>query len=615
MEKINKFDKKIMKLFKNKSLNSFLRYSLKYKGAMLGVILLSIITSLMSAVPAWLSKYLIDDVLVSKSPKMLVIVIGAIFVSTIIKVVTNYFASISSGYITEKIRRDIKIDVFSHLQKLPIAYFKQNKLGDTMSRLSGDSTTLGRIGFMLFDMLKEFITVLALLVRMFQVDFMLALISLTVLPAIISMVKKYTKKIRKSGRVRQDTVGFVTAFIQESLSGVSVIKAFNRSDKIIDKYKGVTQEEFDKIYKTTKIKAKVSPINEILSTLMILLVASYGGYQIIITQTMTPGDLISFITAIGLMQQPLKTLVKRNNELQEALPSADRVIEILDVPQEIDHIGDVAKAVPSKIETINFESVDFMYDDGKEKVLKNFTLNVKAGEVVALVGKSGSGKTTLVNLLPRYYDITGGSIKVNNTDIREMSLEEYRNHIGIVPQETFLFSGTIGENIAFGKDNMTEEDIEKAAKMANAYDFIMELPNKFDTEVGERGVLLSGGQKQRIAIARALIQNPSIMILDEATSALDTESERLVQEALDKLMIGRTTFVIAHRLSTIINADKIVVMENGEIKEVGSHEKLLGNNGIYKKLYEIQFGKLEPNDLEEVEIIEKGNLEKVEQYV
>ncbi|MGL4641795.1 MAG: ABC transporter ATP-binding protein [Cetobacterium sp.] len=613
MEKVNKIDSKIMGFFKNKSLKTFLRYSLKYKMAMLGVITLSTVTSLMSAVPAWLSKYLIDDVLVAKNSKMMSIVIGAIFVSTILKVVTNYFSDIYSGYITEKIRRDIKIDVFSHLQNLPLAYFKQNKLGDLMARLSGDSTTLGRIGFMLFDMLKEFVTVLALLVRMFQVDFILALISLTVLPAILSLVKKYTKKIRKSGRVRQDTVGDVTAFVQESLSGISVIKGFNRSEKMIDNYRGVTQDEFDKIYKATKIKAKVSPINEVLSTIMILLVAAYGGYQIIVAQTMTPGDLISFITAIGLMQQPLKTLIKRNSELQEALPSADRVIEILDVNLEVDHIGDAPKEVPEIIENIKFNNVDFKYDDGDEKVLKNFTLNVKAGEVVALVGKSGSGKTTLVNLLPRYYDITSGSIKINGTDIREMSLQKYRNHIGIVPQETFLFSGTIGENIGFGKDNVTEEEIMKAAKMANAYNFIMELPNQFNTEVGERGVLLSGGQKQRIAIARALVQNPSIMILDEATSALDTESERLVQDALDKLMKGRTTFVIAHRLSTIINADKIVVMENGEIKEVGNHQELLQNNGIYRKLYEIQFGKIEP--IEIVDLIEAQKLEELEQYV
>lgn len=613
MEKINELDRKIMGFFKNKSLKTFLKYSLKYKIAMLGVILLSTVTSLMSAVPAWLSKYLIDDVLVKKNARMMMIVIGAIFASTIIKVIANYFADISSGYITEKIRRDIRIDVFAHLQRLPIAYFKQNKLGDLMARLSGDSTTLGRIGFMLFDMLKEFVTVIALLFRMFQVDFVLALISLTVLPAILSMVKKYTKKIRKTGRIRQDTVGDVTAFVQEALSGISVIKGFNRSDKIIDKYMDITQEEFDKIYKATKIKAKISPINEVLATIMILLVAGYGGYQIIVTQTMTPGDLISFITAIGLMQQPLKTLIKRNSELQEALPSADRVIEILDVELEPDYIGENLREVPKTIETIDFEDVDFKYSDGDDNVLKNFNLNVKAGEVVALVGKSGSGKTTLVNLLPRYYDITSGSIKVNSVDIREISLQKYRNHIGIVPQETFLFSGTIGENIGFGKDNVSKDEIINAAKMANAYNFIMELPNQFETEVGERGVLLSGGQKQRLAIARALIQNPSIMILDEATSALDTESERLVQEALDTLMKGRTTFVIAHRLSTIINADKIVVMENGEIKEVGTHQKLLENNGIYRKLYEIQFGKIEP--IETVDLIENQKLEELEQYI
>lgn len=583
-------EEKISKIFHNKSLNTFLKYSLKYKGWMIGVVILSTITSLMSAVPAWLSKYLIDDVLVSKNAKAMMLVIAGIFISTVIKVVTDYYAEISSGFVTEKIRRDIKIDVFSHLQNLPLSYYKKNKLGDIMARLSGDSSTLGRIGFMLFDMLKEFLTVLALLFRMFQVDITLSIISLTVLPAILSVVKKYTKKIRKSGRVRQDTMGDVTAFMQEALSGISVIKAFNNSNLMIDKYKDVTQDEFNKIYKANKVKAKISPINEILATIMILLVAAYGGYQIIVTKTMTAGDLVSFVTAIGLMQQPLKRLIRRNGELQEALPSADRVIEILDEEKERDHTGEIPVNMGDKIEEISFENIGFSYEDSKGQVLKDFNLKVKAGEVIALVGKSGSGKTTLVNLIPRFYDVTTGSIKINGTDIREFSLGEYRNHIGIVPQETFLFSGTIAENIAFGKENVTMEEIEKASRMANAYDFIEELPEGFKTEVGERGVLLSGGQKQRIAIARALIQNPDIMILDEATSALDTESERLVQEALDKLMQGRTTFVIAHRLSTVVNADKIVVMSNGEIKEVGSHQELLKMNGLYKNLYEIQFG-------------------------
>ncbi|WP_278538595.1 ABC transporter ATP-binding protein [Fusobacterium varium] len=581
-----------LNIFKNKSLNTFLRYSLKYKWVMTAVVFTSAVSSAMGAVPAWLSKYLIDDVLVNKNAKMMALVIGGIFVSTILKVVTGYFSSISSNYVTETIKRDIKIDVYSHLQKLPMSYFKRNKLGDVMARLSGDSATLGRIGFIIFDMFKEFLTVVALTFRMFQVDYILALVALIVMPLIISTVKKYTKKIRKSGRIRQDTSGAVTAFIQETLSGIFVIKAFNNSDEMIEKYKVISKDEFEKSYKSTKIKAKVSPINEVITTIMVLLVASYGGYQIIVLKSMTAGDLISFVTALGLMSQPLKRLISKNNDLQEALPSADRVIEILDVPLEQDYFGE-EKEFKSEIKDIKFENLSFHYDDSPELILKNINLNVKAGEVIALVGKSGSGKTTLVNLIPRFYEVTEGAIKVNGIDIKNISLKKYRDYIGIVPQESFLFSGSISENIAFGKNGVTEDEIINAAKMANAYDFIMELPNKFETEVGERGVLLSGGQKQRIAIARALIQNPEIMILDEATSALDTESERLVQDALDKLMVNRTTFVIAHRLSTIINADKIVVMENGEIKEIGTHQELLEFKGLYKHFYEIQFGKKE----------------------
>ena len=553
---------------------------------------MSLLTSGASAVPAWLSKYLIDDVLVNKNMKMMMLVIGGIFLSTIVKVITGYYANISSDYITQKINREIKIDVFNHLQHLPISYFRKHKLGDIMARLSGDTATLGRIGFILFDMLKESITVLALTFRMFQVDFTLAFISLTVMPLIISTVRKYTKKIRKSGRVRQDTSGQVTAFIQESLAGIFVVKAFNNSEIIIDKFKDITMDEFKKSYRSTKIKAKVSPINEMITTLMVILVASYGGYQIIVSKTMSAGDLISFVTAMGLMSQPLKRLISKNNDLQEAIPSADRVLEILDIEVEKDFYGE-EKSIGKIIRNIDFKDLSFSYNDNKNYVLKDINLEVKAGEVVAFVGKSGSGKTTLVNLIPRFFEAQKGNLLINGVDIKNISLKKYRDLIAIVPQESFLFSGTIAENISFGKENVTREEIENAAKMANAYEFINELPEKFETEVGERGVMLSGGQKQRIAIARALIQNPQILILDEATSALDTHSEKLVQDALDKLMLNRTTFVIAHRLSTILNADKIVVMDNGKIKEVGKHQELLELNGVYRKLYDIQVGKQE----------------------
>ncbi|ASG31581.1 ABC transporter ATP-binding protein [Fusobacterium animalis] len=574
--------------FKNKSLNIFLGYSYRYKWHMIAVIILSIIASAMSAVPAWLSKKFVDDVLIGQNKEMFMWIIGGIFIATVIKVISSYYSEISSNFVTETIKREIKIDIFSHLEKLPISYFKRNKLGDTLSKLTNDTTSLGRIGFIIFDMFKEFLTVLILTARMFQVDYILALVSLVLLPLIIRVVRKFTKKIRKYGRERQDTTGRVTAFTQETLSGIFVIKAFNNTNFVINKYKDLTKEEFEQAYKTTKVKAKVSPINEVITTFMVLLVVLYGGYQILVAKRITSGDLISFVTALGLMHQPLKRLISKNNDLQDSLPSADRVVEIFDEKVETDVFGEAVE-FNEKIQDIKFENVNYKYDDSNEYVLKNINLDVKAGEIVAFVGKSGSGKTTLVNLLARFFNTDEGKITVNGVNIKNIHLDIYRNKFAIVPQETFLFGGTIKENISFGK-NVSDEEIISAAKMANAYNFIQEdLPNKFETEVGERGALLSGGQKQRIAIARALIKNPEIMILDEATSALDSESEKLVQEALDSLMEGRTTFVIAHRLSTIVRADKIVVMENGEIKEMGTHSELIAMNGIYKNLYDIQF--------------------------
>ena len=578
---------KILK-FKNKSLNIFLGYSYRYKWQMIAVIILSIIASLMSAAPAWLSKKFVDDVLIGQNKEMFMWIVGGIFAATVIKVISSYYSQIASNFVTETIKRNIKIDIFSHLEKLPISYFKRNKLGDTISKLTNDTTSLGRIGFIVFDMFKEFLTVLVLTARMFQVDCILALVSLILLPLIIRVVRKFTKKIRKYGRERQDTTGKVTAFTQETLSGIFVIKAFNNTDFVIDKYKDLTKEEFEQAYKTTKVKAKVSPINEVITTFMVLLVVLYGGYQILVAKNITSGDLISFVTALGLMHQPLKRLISKNNDLQDSLPSADRVVEIFDEKIETDVFGEAVE-FNEKIQNIKFENVNYKYDDSNEYMLKNINLDVKAGEIVAFVGKSGSGKTTLVNLLARFFNTDEGSITVNGVNIKNIHLGVYRNKFAIVPQETFLFGGTIKENISFGKE-VTDEEIVSAVKMANAYNFIQEdLPNKFETEVGERGALLSGGQKQRIAIARALIKNPEIMILDEATSALDSESEKLVQEALDSLMEGRTTFVIAHRLSTIVRADKIVVMENGEIKEMGTHSDLIAMNGIYKNLYDIQF--------------------------
>lgn len=587
------FKDKIAKIYSSDALGGFVKYSFKYKKWLFGTLLLSVISSAMGAVPAWLSKYLVDDVLISKNGKMMVIVGGGIFLTTMIKALSAYYAETTSVYLSEKIRREVKIDIFKHLEHLPMSFFTQNKLGDIMARLSGDSSSLGRIGFLLFDMVREIIAVSAFLIRMFQLDIMLSFIALIVAPAIFAMVKKYTRKMKRSGKERQDTIGEATAFMQESLAGIQVIKGFNKIDKIIENYEDVTETEMQKIYRAAKIKAKISPINEILTALMLVMIAAYGGYAIIYLKDFTPGDLISFLTAAGLMQQPLKRFIRRNSELYEIIPSGDRVMEIFKVKPEVDCFIEEPKKFSGEVDSIEFKNVGFTYPNSETKVLKDVSFSVKKGEVVAFVGSSGSGKTTIVNLLPRFYDIEEGNIEINGIDVREYSLKQYRQYIGMVPQDTFLFSGTIADNIGFGKEGVSFEEIVEASKMANAYNFIKDLEKGFDTEVGERGVLLSGGQKQRIAIARALIQNPAIMILDEATSALDTESEKLVQEALDKLMVGRTTFVIAHRLSTIISADKIVVMEKGEVKEIGKHEELLAKNGLYAKLYNIQYNKSE----------------------
>ena len=587
------FKDKIAKIYSSDALGGFVKYSFKYKKWLFGTLLLSVISSAMGAVPAWLSKYLVDDVLISKNGKMMVIVGGGIFLTTMIKALSAYYAETTSVYLSEKIRREVKIDIFKHLEHLPMSFFTQNKLGDIMARLSGDSSSLGRIGFLLFDMVREIIAVSAFLIRMFQLDITLSFIALIVAPAIFGMVKKYTRKMKRSGKERQDTIGEATAFMQESLAGIQVIKGFNKIDKIIENYEDVTETEMKKIYQAAKIKAKISPINEILTALMLVMIAAYGGYAIIYLKDFTPGDLISFLTAAGLMQQPLKRFIRRNSELYEIIPSGDRVMEIFKIKPEVDCFIEEPKKFSGEVDSIEFKNVGFTYPNSETKVLKDVSFSVKKGEVVAFVGSSGSGKTTIVNLLPRFYDIEEGNIEINGIDVREYSLKQYRQYIGMVPQDTFLFSGTIADNIGFGKEGVSFEEIVEASKMANAYNFIKDLEKGFDTEVGERGVLLSGGQKQRIAIARALIQNPAIMILDEATSALDTESEKLVQEALDKLMVGRTTFVIAHRLSTIISADKIVVMEKGEVKEIGKHEELLAKNGLYAKLYNIQYNKSE----------------------
>lgn len=572
------------------SLKKMFDYGMNYKYRFIFIVFLSLIVSLTKALPAWLSKSLMDDVLIAKDMKMLILVSGGLVIATIIKGFSMYYKEVFSSYTTRLVVRDIQQDIYRHLHKLSHSYFDRTPQGEIMSRISGDAGNLGKIGFMIFQILPEFLTVTVLLIGLFKIDVILAVMTLIMMPGMMMVLKKILKKIKKTARKRQDQRGELNSLIQESLSGIRVVKAFATEQDEIEKYEEKNMEVLNTEYKNKKVEARISPINEVATTILTVGVLLYGGNKVIVDANFTAGDLVSFLTSLGLMFEPLKKMIKRGSDLVSIMPSADRVMELLDeIPEVVEKEDAINYGNLSP--KVRFKNLKFKYGKELDYAINNINFEAKAGEIIALVGRSGSGKTTLVNLIPRFYEIEDGSITIDGVDIRDLKIKELRDHIGLVPQETFLFSGSIYSNILYGAGrDVTKDDVINASKMANAHNFIIEFENGYDQEVGERGTLMSGGQKQRIAIARALLKNPEIMILDEATSALDTESERLVQDALEKLMVGRTTFVIAHRLSTIINADKIIVMNKGKIAESGSHQELLSKGGIYKKLYETQFG-------------------------
>ncbi len=554
--------------------------------------LVSLLAGMQPVIHAQLTKVLMDDVFINKDMDKLIKVITLLIGASLIFGVAVYFRNYLSAYISGKLTVNIRNDMYKKLQKLSHSYFSDNKTGDLMTRFQIDTDRTQNIIVVAFRGLSEALKILGCVGYVFYLNWSLALISLIILPFASVIIRKYGKRLRHTGKDIQASHGRLNNILQEGISGNRVIKAFASEEYEMGKYKEENDVNFKHSIKNRRLDARLKPIVEFFTTTVVALVALYGGWLVVKGKT-SPGSIIAFLAAFGFIIDPMKRLTDINNTIQTSLPAVDRLYEIIDAKVEIQDKEDAVEK-DEFIGKLIFENVYFTYDK-KYDVVKNFNLNVKAGEMVALVGKSGSGKSTLVNLIPRFYDIRSGSIKIDDLDIRDYKLKNLRTHIGIVPQDTFLFSGSVYDNIIYGKRDAKKEDIIKAAKMANAYNFIMELPEGFETEVGERGVLLSGGQKQRISIARAILENPPILILDEATSALDTESERLVQDALDKLMDNRTTFVIAHRLSTILHADKIVVMEDGEIKEVGKHQDLLNENGIYKKLYETQFGKIEGN--------------------
>ena len=564
------------------------KYVKKYYILIILNILLALVSSAVSAAPVTLIKRLFDRGIQGKDEKDILYAAGGMILLSVLGAFLVYWTTILSGKISSSIYKNIVDDLYVKIQSLDMEYFSTTKVGELMTKVLNDPANVNTFILEFFEFLKYVFTAISYLVIAIRIDWKLTLGMFIVAPILMTTVKKYSKKLKKSGKERQEATGTLNSKLQETLSGIRVIRAFATEKQEIRNFKKISLELKKVVMKTVGYNAKSNSVSEALNYVMMAILLLFGGYRILRGRVFTTGDFLTIMSAIGSMYTPVRRSANIYNSLSTNIPSIGRIFEILDVVPEIADAPDCVNFEEFKSD-ITFENADFSYKDSDEKVLKNINLVAKKGETVALVGNSGGGKSTLVNLIPRFFDVTGGKITIDGIDVKNYKIKSLRKKIGIVPQETFLFGGTILENIRYANQNASVEEVIEAAKMANAHEFIEKLEQGYETEIGERGIKLSGGQKQRISIARAILENPQILILDEATSALDNESEQLVQDALEKLMKGKTTFVIAHRLSTIINSDKIIVIQQGEIRETGTHEELLNKDGIYKSLYNKSF--------------------------
>jgi len=458
-----------------------------------------------------------------------------------------------------------------------------------MSRITSDILTLQNVISSSVSIVADFLTIVGLVSWILWINFKLAIISFIALPFIGVTIVKFSRRLRRIAKNLQNTVGDLTSVLQENISGIRTIKSNGAEKSQIEFFEEENNKNFRANMKNAQTTAMILPIVELLNTTGLVIVLGYGGWLVIKSgdSGFTPGDLISFLTALGMLLTPMKRLTNVNNYIQQMSASLERIYEILDESREDDETMGMEKLEDVRF-GVEFSDVSFTYE-GTQAGVKNISFKVEAGKSLAIVGPSGGGKTTIINLLQRFYKIDGGEILVDGKNIWKLELESLRSHIGVVPQNPILFSWSVKDNIGFGNIDYSMEDIVKAAKMANAHDFIMQLPNGYDTKIGEHGVKISGGQRQRIAIARAIIRDPGILILDEATSALDSATEKQVQAAIDEMQKDRTTIIIAHRLSTVKKADRIVVLLRGEIIEQGSHQDLIDAKGEYASLYKHQF--------------------------
>jgi len=563
-------------------------YLKPYFARLAGAGLLMIVLSGTSGLLAFLVKPAMDDIFIAKDVTKLHLIPLAIILIFVVKCLSDYGRYYLMADVGQRIILDIRNKLYGHIQTLSLKFFQQTPTGVLISRLTNDvnmvqaSVTNAITGF-----IKEVFSILALIGVVFYRDWQLAIIAMFVFPAVAVPINRFGQRLKRYSTKSMHVMGDIMTILDEAISGIRIVKAYNMEDHERERFEVESRRYYRNWMKRLAVRAMSAPLMELIGGFAIGFLIWYGGMKVI-QGVKTPGDFFSFITAVFMLYAPIRKLNDINIDIQEGIAAAKRVFSLMDLRPDMEEKVDAVVLEGARGDVV-YEHVRFSYDGG-EYALKGLSFEAPRGRKVAFVGESGAGKTTIINLLPRFYDVSSGRILVDGHDIRDLTFTSLRANIAMVTQEMVLFNDTIRANIAYGTQNASLEKVIEAAKAANAHDFIMEMPDGYDTMAGEAGVRLSGGQRQRICIARAIIKDAPILILDEATSSLDTESEKEVHTALDKLMAGRTTLIIAHRLSTILGADHIIALNRGVIVEEGTHAELLAKNGYYSRLYNLQFG-------------------------